>query len=354
LNLIVLISLKNVFFKSEKENNDVEISSDQVGISIVIAAKNESNNIRFLIQSLKRLIYNQYSFEVILVDDHSTDHTLIEIKKAVDRIDNFHVISLSDSEAGGKRNALTKGVENSRFQHLLITDADCRPEPKWLNTSSIKFSLGFDFIFGAAPFKQSKSIINKIACFENLRSSILTFSFAGIGLPYSAAARNFGFTKAAFEKVQGYSKTEDTLSGDDDLLLREAVKNRLKIGTVTDKGSFVYSNAKETFKDYLNQKARHTQTSTHYLLKHRLILGSWHLLNLFSLLSVGLMVFNPLWGILPVLKLLLDFVIVKFNEKTFGYRFNFFEVPFLQIVYELLLILHFISSIFMRVEWKKS
>ena len=88
-------------------------------------------------------------------------------------------------------------------------------------------------LFGIAPFYQKKNLVNKISCFENLRSSVLSFSMASIGLPYTAAARNFGFSKNAFESLGGYSKTKDTKSGDDDLLLREAVKNKLKIGVVT-------------------------------------------------------------------------------------------------------------------------
>jgi cellulose synthase/poly-beta-1,6-N-acetylglucosamine synthase-like glycosyltransferase len=341
-----------VFFKEKISDHDVEFSFKQVGISIVIAAKNEVNNIKNLVESLKNLEYQNEKFEVILVDDHSTDNTIHEIEELVRQFQNFKTISISETENGGKRNALAKGIESTRFQNILITDADCKPEPNWLMVYSKNFSANVDFIFGVAPFKQNNFLVNKIACFENLRSSILTFAFAGLGLPYSAAARNFGFTKRAFEIVGGYIKTKQTLSGDDDLLLREAIKKKMKIGITTEKGSFVYSKTKKIFKDYLNQKARHTQTSAYYLIRHKLILGFWHLLNLLSLFSVLFMIFNPLWGILFALKLIIDLSVVKINEKKFGYSFKLFDVIFLQIVYELMLVIHFINARFIKIKWK--
>ena len=55
-------------------------------------------------------------------------------------------------------------------------------------------------------------------------------------MPYCASARSFGFKKSSFEKIKGYSNTVETLSGDDDLLLREAVKNNLKVGAIFQPG----------------------------------------------------------------------------------------------------------------------
>ena len=351
-NAIIVISLKKVLLEQQIRENEVKISLSQVGISIIIAVKNEEKNIQPLIESLKNLEWQQDNFEVIFIDDHSKDKTTKEIEKSINGFKDYKIISLSEYEIGGKKNALTKGIESAQFENIVITDADCRPEPYWLNSYSKKFSENFDFIFGIAPFKQDNFLVNRIACFENLRSSILTFSFAGFGLPYSAAARNIGFTKYAFEILGGYSKTNQTISGDDDLLLREAVKNKLKIGILVEKGSYVYSETKKTFKGYLNQKARHTQTSLHYLLSHKLFLALWHTMNLFSLFAFLLMIYNPLWGVLFAIKLFVDLSVVKLFEKKFGYSFNLFDIIFLQIIYELLLILHFVNASFFKIKWK--
>ncbi|MDH3269513.1 MAG: glycosyltransferase, partial [Ignavibacteria bacterium] len=256
------------------------------------------------------------------------------------------------SGVSGKREALSLGIQNSKYPYILITDADCRPGKNWLKSYSRKFEQGYEMLFGIAPFYQYKSLVNRVSCFENLRSSILSFSMASFGLPYSAAARNFGFSKSTFNSLKGYSKTKDTKSGDDDLLLREAVKNNMKIGVVTDPGSFVYSETKKTFSEYFRQKARHTQTSFHYLKKHQLILGFWHLLNLAFLFSPLLMVINPLFGILLPAKLLTDVSVVKLNQEKFSYDFSTVEIIYLQIIYELLLIIHFLNARFADIKWK--
>jgi len=333
-------------------NNDSKNGSYEVNISIVIAAKNETENINELINHLRNLDYSPEMYEVILVDDSSTDDTLNKMKEQTSSLKNFTVISTKTSAASGKREALSLGISNSKYPQIIITDADCQPEKNWLKSYSKKFGQGYVMLFGIAPFYQKKNLINKISCFENLRSSVLSFSMASVGSPYTAAARNFGFSKNAFESLGGYSKTKDTTSGDDDLLLREAVKNNLKIGIVTEPGSFVFSETKKTFSEYYQQKARHTQTSFHYLKKHQLMLGFWHLLNLIFIFSPLLMILNPLFGILIPAKLLVDISVVKSNQKKFSFNFSTIEIIYLQIIYELLLVVHFLNARFADIKWK--
>jgi len=345
LNGIITITLK-------KATSQSSVGSNQKSISIVVAVKNEKEKIEALTDSLIRLDFPTEFFEVVLIDDNSKDDTYETISKKIKGFENFNVYKLQSENKSGKRNALELGIIKSVHSYILITDADCEPEENWLKAYSIKFTEGFDFLFGIAPFFREKSLVNKISCFENLRNSMLSIFAANIGLPYSAAARNFGFKKTSFEKVGGYSKTIDTLSGDDDLLLREAFKNNLKIGTVTAKGSFVYSKTKETFKDYLNQRARHTQTSFHYLFKQQFGLGIWHLFNLLIVFSPILFFLDLYFLLLLPAKLFIDLMIVLFNQEKFSYKFSFTEVLYLQIFYELFLIIHFFNAKFGKIEWK--
>jgi len=351
ISILILINLL-LIFSLTRLNTGSKNGSYEVNISIVIAAKNETENINELIDHLRNLDYSPEMYEVILVDDSSTDDTLNKMKEQTELLNNFSILSTKTQGARGKREALSLGIQNSKYPYILITDADCRPEPNWIKSYSKKFEKSYEMLFGIAPFYQKKNLVNKISCFENLRSSVLSFSMASIGLPYTAAARNFGFSKNAFESLGGYSKTKDTTSGDDDLLLREAVKNKLKIGVVTESGSFVFSETKKTFSEYFQQKARHTQTSFHYLKKHQLMLGFWHLLNLIFIFSPLLMILNPLFGILIPAKLLVDISVVKSNQKKFSFNFSIVEIIYLQIIYELLLVVHFLNARFADIKWK--
>jgi poly-beta-1,6-N-acetyl-D-glucosamine synthase len=347
INFSFYISIKKTF--SDKSNQNVEQK-----ISVVVAAKNEEKNIPSLIDALNNQNYNRDNYEVIIVDDYSTDNTLNLVNELSSYYKNFSIIKAEQKNLPGKKGALQKGIEKSNHDFILITDADCLPRKEWIKTSVEKFSEGYDFIFGVAPFYVEKSFINNLSCFENIRSNILTFTAAKMGFPYSAAARNFGFRKSSFEKIKGYSNITETLSGDDDLLLREAVKNKMKIGFISGKESFVYSKTKDTLKEYLNQKARQTQTSLHYLARHKLFLGFWHLLSLFFLFSPLLFFVDLIFLSLFVVKVITDIIVVTNLQKYFGYKFSPIKIFYLQIMYEIFLIINFVNSLLGRSDWKKS
>ncbi len=339
-----------IFFKFKYKPIE-KVSSTNEQISIVIAAKNESQNIPTLIDFLQKQNYNPCNYEVLIVDDNSTDSTFSIATQLTEKLDNYSVLKAHDKVHEGKRGALQIGIEKAKYSNILITDADCKPNPDFLKTYSSKFSKNYDFIFGVAPFIQANSLTNKISCFDNLWVHILTFSFANIKLPYSAAARSFGFKKSSFEKVEGYNNTKETISGDDDLLLREAVKKNLNIGTVINQEAFVFSKSKSTILEFINQKSRHTSTSNYYSLKTKIFLGLWHSLNIFMLLSPLFYLISPIWSVLFFFKLLSDIFIIKLLMKSFGYSFSIFQIIFLQIIYELLIIVNYIKGSFGKPKW---
>ncbi len=348
---LINISLKDLFKNISGSVQDSLLLQD-VKISIVVSAKNETANIESLVNSLSKLDYPKDNFEVIIIDDHSNDNTLEIVKGLIKEHDNISIHPNENEPSLAKKGALTFGIAKAKFSFIMITDADCRPEPGWLKSFSKKFTQGFDFVFGIAPFYSDKSFIGNYSGFENLRSSILTFSLANLGYPYSAAARSFGFSKKAFKKIEGYKNTLETLSGDDDLLLREAIINKMKIEFVTDKEAFVFSSSKKTLEDYSSQKARHTKTSFHYLLHQKIILGFWHLLNL-ALFFSPILVFVNIFFVVPfVIKIICDEIIVLSFQKKFGYNFKIGKIILMQIVYEAFIIINFFNALFRKDKWK--
>jgi cellulose synthase/poly-beta-1,6-N-acetylglucosamine synthase-like glycosyltransferase len=317
-------------------------------ISVIIAAKNEEKNISTLLDSIKKINYPVDDFEIIFVDDNSSDKTLSKAFDKQNELPNLWVLPAEDKKYPGKKGALALGIMESHFDFIMITDADCIVGKEWLNSYVKKFNEGFDFLFGRAPLIKKPGFINTVSRFENLRTFFLYRIALKLNLPYSAAARNFGFRKSSFNKIKGYANTTDTLSGDDDLLIREAVKNKMKIGFVDSPESEVLSFAPDTFKKYLIQKTRHTKTSLYYLPIHKVMLTVWHLVNLICLFSFPLGIFNK-WLFLPaIIKLIADIIIVKSNGKEFG----ILETIYLQIIYELLIIVNFANALFKPDKWK--
>lgn len=345
LNAIVVLGLI-ILFKEEK------LKSERLKISIVIAAKNEEKIIHSLIQSLRGINFPHEDFEVILVDDNSTDETTSYIKEQVEGLNNFSIVRATNKTLPAKKGALQIGIDKAKHPYIMITDADCIIEPNWLNAFVKKFVNGFDFVFGIAPLINNGKFTGELASFENLRSTILTFSAAALNFPYSAAARNFGFKKKSFENIAGYSGTTETLSGDDDLLLREALKKKMKIGTVSDKDSFVFSKAKENFSEYIKQKSRHTETSLYYTFARQAVLALWHLVNIFSLLSLSLLFVNCIYALPFFIKIFIDEVTVISVQQKIGYKFPFHKILFYQFIYEVMLVINFCNAIFRKNEWK--
>ncbi len=329
-----------------------EIEKSELNISVVVAAQNEVANIPNLISALSIQDYPKESFEVIIVDDNSTDNTLTITEEAIKEFDNFKIIKATEKLFKGKRGALDIGIKEAKHPSILITDADCEPEPEWINSFANGFKNKKDFLFGVAPFRATKSITNLIARFENLRANIIVFAFAKLGIPYSASARSFGFSKKAFNEIEGYTNTTNTLSGDDDLLLREAVKNNFSIGLIVDSKAFVFSKTKEAFSEYVNQKSRHTSTSIHYSLKSQSLLGFWHLLNLISIFSIILLPFGTEFIFPLFIKLVIDIFILNNFQNNFGYKINpLWFIP-LQINYEFNLIYFFLKGLKFSNRWE--
>ena len=321
-------------------------------LSLVIAAKNEGNNVEPLINSLEQLNYPEEKLEVIFVDDNSTDKTAEIIQSKISDKQNYKLVTAYNKTISGKKGALAIGIDIAANNFIVITDADCKPEKYWLNTIAGKLDEGFDFVFGVAPIESGKTLVEKISAFENLRNTYLSISAVGLNIPYSAAARSFAFRKTSFKIVGGYGKTTETLSGDDDLLLREAVRNKMLIGTITDPDAFVFSAAPKNFSEYFNQKKRHLQTSFNYLLKQKLFLGFWHLINLISLLSVVLIFIAPIFALPFAVKLIYDFFIVIKHQKNLGHNFKFYEIIYLQILFEVFIVINFFNSLSGKVNWK--
>jgi cellulose synthase/poly-beta-1,6-N-acetylglucosamine synthase-like glycosyltransferase len=329
--------------------------SDNLKISVITASRNEADNIKNFILASSGLDYPSENFELIIVDDNSTDDTYKLSEELIGRKENFRIIHCGDKSLPAKRGALLKGIEESSYPYIMITDADCIPSSGWLRTASALFEQGYNFIFGSAPLlRKENNFISSVSCMENLKNHFLSFSLASLGLPYTAAARSMGFSKEAFFKIGGYNNTLDTLSGDDDLLLREAVRNKLKIKAIYDEDALVFSHTPSSLTEYMTQKTRHTQSSFHYLFKHKLILSSWHLLNLFMIFSPVLMIVDTQFIWVFSLRVLTAMVIFSMIQGKFGYKFNPLEMLWYDIICEVFIVFNFFNALFRKPEWKQN
>ena len=322
-------------------------------ISIIIAARDEEDNISDLLNSLSKIEYPKDLYEIIIVDDNSTDRTYEIANNNAAKFTNLKVIKVKDKKYAGKKGALDVGIQNAKFNYIVTTDADCQVGKNWLLYFSTKFNNESKFVFGNIVYiNLEKTFAGFFQQFENLRSKILYYSAANLNFPYSAGGANFGFEKSSFLKLGGYKNISSTLSGDDDLLIQQAAKMKYKIRFVIDNEATVFTNASQYFCDLIKRKARHTSASYYYSLKTKMILSVWHISNLAAVASLFLIPFDSLFILPFAVKLILDILIVAQYSGLFGYSFNFVQTIIYQLTYEFMIVINFFNGFNFINKWK--
>ena len=310
----------NFVFKKEYKSTDKNI-----GISVIICAKNEAENLNTFIPLVLEQDYSD--FEVVLVNDGSHDETL-QIMKHFKKLNaNIKIVDVKPNEAfwGNKKYALTLGIKAASNRFLLFTDADCKPVSKyWIKEMSRHFSNSKGIVIGYGAYKTIKnSFLNKLIRYETLMTAIQYFSFAILGEPYMAVGRNLAYKKEHFFQAKGFMNHMNIRSGDDDLFVNQiATKENTTICIA--KNSFTESLPKLTPKSWIRQKRRHISTAKHYKLKHKVALTLFYVSQLmFWLIGIILLAFLfncKLVIVLVALRFILQittiyFAALKLNEK---------------------------------------
>jgi biofilm PGA synthesis N-glycosyltransferase PgaC len=262
-------------------------------ISVIICARNEAGNIW---QYLPAILEQDYpDFEVIVVNDHSTDNTLAVLYELAEKYPHLFIIDYEEkSLLQGKRAALLKGIQSARYEHLLLTDADCQPVSKyWIEEMAQPYiHPEVEIVLGYSPYRQLPGFLNKLIRFETLLTAIQYLSYALWKAPYMGVGRNLSYRKSTF-MLSGQFSTHNSLSGDDDLLISE-MSNGLNTAIVLSPESHVISQPETSFKDWLQQKRRHSEAGFNYILIHKILLGSFMAsMILVNILWIPLLLFSP-------------------------------------------------------------
>ncbi|MBA3648363.1 MAG: glycosyltransferase [Chitinophagales bacterium] len=241
-------------------------------VSIVICSRNGAHNLR---RNLIDILNQEYFlFEVIVVNDNSDDDTEIFLMNLSAEYDKLVVRNIRQSSTimKGKKYPLTIGIRATKFETILVTDADCSVVGNnWILSMAKAFNTGNEIVLGYAPYKRRKGLLNKFIRFEAFFNAIQYFSYALSGIPYMGVGRNMAYRKKLFFDHNIYPKHPGLLSGDDDLLVNAAA-NRNNTAVQLNPESFMYSEAKSTWSEYWNQKKRHISTAKYYKKKHQILL----------------------------------------------------------------------------------
>ncbi len=326
-------------------------------VSVVICAKNEYANLK---KYLPQILEQEHpDFEVVLVNDRSTDGSDKLLKKFQSQYLHLNVINLTNNVNffKGKKLPLSIGIKSAKHENLVLTDADCYPSsPYWLKNMQKKLSNGHEIVLGYGAYEKNKGFFNSLIRYDTLTVAMNYFSFALAGLSYMGVGRNLAYNKGLFYRTGGFTSHYRINSGDDDLFINQAANNKNTTIEINP-DSFTYSIPKNTFKKWFIQKKRHLSTGKYYKRKHKLLLGLFSISNFAFYASLIIVLFFTKFWLLGLMVfairtvgLLINYY---FSAKKFNENILFLYSPIYDIIFTLFNPIILISDFLYRSnKWK--
>jgi len=324
-------------------------------VSIIIAARNEEQNIRRCLESMVHLTYPSHLLEVVVVDDRSTDGTQAVVREFSARYPCMKSL-IAEAEAGGlrgKTNAITQGIEVSSGEILLFTDADCTVQSHWVE-ETVKYYTNKDIgiVAGFTSLQAGR-------WFESIQALdwFVLFSVAAAGLrlgfPITAIGNNLSVRRKVYDLVGGYRMLPFSVT--EDYALFDAITKTRKYAArfPLDRSTLVESKACGNLRELYKQKKRWFTGGANIDARRMIPFCAVYALNVLlpaSLLTSGLS------GLLvPItLKTLADLILAIPTLTTFR-RWNLLlYFPLFEVYYIVYLVVMPVVALFgKKVVWKE-
>ena len=255
-------------------------------VSVIICARDEAGN---LAKNLPGSLVQEYktTHEVIVVNDNSFDESKYVLEEFKKTFKQLQVVELTQEAKmiPGKKFPLSIGIKSSKYEILLLTDADCVPASEhWIERMQNVYDDETEIVLGYGAYYKKSGFLNKLIRWETFHAAMQYLSYALAGTPYMGVGRNLSYKKAIFFRHKGFSAHNNIPGGDDDLFI-SAAATRHNTRINIDKDSFTLSSPPINWKQWLAQKKRHYTTSKFYKPVHKFLL---------SLYAVSHFLFYPL------------------------------------------------------------
>ncbi len=197
-------------------------SNPPTQVSVIVPARNEAGNIENLLESLKSQDYPLSQFEVIVVDDHSTDETLKTCRSLP--LKNLQLLSLPKGQTG-KKAALAFGIAQSSGELILTTDADCLVPRQWIRlTASCYEQTEAKFIAGPVIFEQEQGTFEKFQSLDMMGMMLITGAGIQGRFMHSSNGANLAYPRKIYEELNGFEGIDHIASGDDILFMQKVIQ----------------------------------------------------------------------------------------------------------------------------------
>lgn len=330
----------------------------EVKISVIVAVRNEENNVPRLAQNFSQQSYPTNLVQYIFINDHSTDETLARLNEAFSSFNNVMILSLPDN-VEGKKHAIAYGIQHATGELIVTTDADCVVQPDWLYIlSSFYLETGAKFI--AAPVKMI-SRNNLLGIFQRLDFMTMqgiTGASVHNKLHMMCNGANLAYSRTAFHEVNGFEGIDHIPSGDDMLLMYKIFERYpSQVFYLKSIAAIVETPAESSLTNFFNQRIRWASKAVHYRDKKifYVLLLTWLVNAGFVVLTTLCLLNYRLWWLLLLMfciKVLVEFPFVNSIAALFNERRLLKFFPLLQPLHIIYIVVSGWFGRFGTYEWK--
>ncbi|HEU4902841.1 MAG TPA: glycosyltransferase [Flavisolibacter sp.] len=333
-------------------------SSSPVFVSVIVAARNEEQTLPQLLHDLSRQRYPASQFEVIVVNDFSTDQTG-RLATTFDGTNMQMIFPDASPETSSKKAALASGIQKAKGELILVTDADCRVGEEWVQTmASFYAEKGAAFIAAPVKFTHDRSLLQTLQALDFLTLQGITAASVAANAHTMCNGANLAYTRKAFEEVNGFEGIDNVPTGDDMLLMHKIWKKApSRVFYLKSREAIVSTAPMETWREFLMQRRRWASKTLLYD-DHRItaVLAFVLLLNLlpFALVIAGFI--QPVYFLYLLLfllaKTLIEWPFVASVAAFYGEQKLLRSFFFLQPLHVFYTVLVGIWSQLGKYEWK--
>lgn len=333
---------KHIATNPEKEDGEVMPTADFPGISVILTAKNEAENLK---NNLPHILNQDYpKFQVVVVNNGSTDDTSDVLSKFSQSYKNlYHTYIPEESKVtNGKKLALTLGIKAATYDYLVFTEADTKPlSSSWVYQYAKEFRNGKEVVLGACQLKLKRSFAKKLIQFDNLFFGIEHLSMALANKPYMGIGRNMGYKKELFFENKGFSSILNIEYGEDNLFINK-VATKENTAVILSPDSMIVSNVVEQLSIWRTIKSK-------YLITRKFLKGNksrWMDIELFSrigfylffLILLGVGIFQTSYLLIGfslllfLIRYIIQVIILNKNSKIFAAGKFYLSLPIYDLV----------------------
>ncbi len=347
--LVFLVLLALWIFRKKAP---VEALKSYPRISILIAARDEEENILTCLAAIHRLDYPKEKLEVLVGDDHSTDHTRALVKSLLHERPYLQLLFITQTitKRPGKANVLAQLAQKATTDYFFITDADVEVPPTWVSHLLPHLTEGVGIVTGITTTKGMR-FFDQMQALDWLFSLGLMQVISDRNVPASTMGNNMLIAKEAYDKVDGFAGIPFSIT-EDVRIFKEIVAEGYKTKNVYAPESLALSEPAATFHDFLQQRRRWMRGSTQL---------PWYLLLLLVLQAAYYPVWVPFvlhtsWFLAVVvflLKLSLQSIFLAICVKRVGWKTSTWQIIFFEfylLVTSLVLIVYFFVPT--KLKWK--